>query len=75
MPLIVEMQNVSTFVVIETILRIHHKQFSNVNLFHNLCIFQIVVMLRIEKKIEMKNRNKTVGHLPFHNFSYMALIF
>ena len=73
--LIVEMRNVSTFVVIETVLRIDHKHFCTVNLYHILCIFQIIAMQRIEMKIEMINRNKTAGYLPLQKISYMALIF
>ena len=45
--LIVEMQNVSTFFVIETILRIDQKRFCTVNLYQILCIFQIIAMQRI----------------------------
>ena len=69
------MQNGSTFVVIETVLRIDHKHFCTVNLSHILCIFQTIAMQRIGKKIEMNNRYKTAGYLPLQKISYMALIF
>ena len=69
------MQNVSTFVVIEPILRKDHKQFCTVNLYHILCNFQILAMQWIEKKVEMNNINETASYLPVQKNSYMALIF
>ena len=73
MPLIVEMQNVSTFCCNRNKITYTSQTFLYCQLLLKLCIFQINGMQWIKKKVEMNNRDKTVGYLAFHYFSYMAL--